>query len=54
MKNSVSESTVSLCFDLQVIGPFKNYSFFQILCLVIHVPNTVFTKVSDVLGSFLW
>lgn len=54
MQNSVSESAVSLRFDLQVIGPFQNYSFFQVLSLVIHVPNTVFTKVSDILGSFLW
>lgn len=53
MQNSVSEAAVSLCLDLQVVGPFQNHSFFQVLCLVIHVPNAVFTKVGDVLGSFL-
>lgn len=53
VQNSVSETAVSLCLDLQVIGPFQNHSFFQVLRLVIHVPNTVSTKVGDVLGSFL-
>lgn len=53
LKNSVSESAVSLRLDLQVIGPFQNDSFLEVLSLVIHVPNTVLTEVSDILGSFL-
>lgn len=53
MQDSVSEAAVSLCLDLQVIGPFQNHSLFQVLCLIIQVANTVFAKVGDVLGSFL-
>lgn len=54
MKNYVSESNISLCFDFQVIWPFENHSFLEVLGLIIHVSYTVFTDVSNVLGSFFW
>lgn len=54
LKNYVSESNISLCFDFQVIWPFENHSFLEVFGLIIHVSYTVFTDVSNVLGSFFW
>lgn len=50
LHHGVSETAVSLCFKLQVIGALQDYSFLQVAGPFVHIAHRVLAVVGDGLG----
>lgn len=49
MKDDVSESDVPFRSDVQVVGPFEDHGFLEVLRFVVLVADAVLADVGDVL-----
>lgn len=53
LHHAVREATVALCADLHIVGALQQQSLLQVACAQVHVGNTVFAVVSQVLGCLI-